>query len=212
MIALFNLIRDIKGSALSQQEVDAINAALAGEPIPEMDSEGFDFTDALAIILKHEGGYVNHPRDPGGRTNLGVTQRVWEAWIGRKATEADMRGLKQSDVQPLYERNYWQASGADRLPIGIALCVFDFAVNSGPARAVRYLQLTVGATADGRFGPQTLAEVLKDVRDFGEADVVRRYQAKRESFYRSLRTFPTFGRGWLRRNNETTAKALEIAG
>lgn len=170
---------------------------------------GFD--EALAVILRHEGGYVNHPRDPGGMTNLGVTKRVWEAWIKQPVDEAAMRALTPALVAPLYRANYWEASGADQLPAGLALCVFDFAVNAGPSRAVRYLQQTVGATIDGVFGPQTLAEVEKDIRATSEAALIRQYQAAREAYYRSLNTFPTFGKGWLRRVAETTEKALEWA-
>ena len=174
-------------------------------------SEPTGFERALAVILQHEGGYVNHPDDPGGRTNLGVTQRVWEAWTGQRATEAAMRALTPPVVAPLYEQNYWQASGANQLPAGLALCVFDFAVNAGAGRAVEILQEVVGATPDRVFGPQTLAEVLKDVRDVGEAEIIRQYQAARERYYRTRKKFPIFGKGWLRRNGETLEKALELA-
>ena len=211
MTTILTNLEPLRAMALGMvAEIDRL-AGLAVPPVATTDDPPASFSDALSVILRHEGGYVNHPRDPGGRTNLGVTQRVWEEYIGAKATEADMRALTQAKVEPLYEKLYWRVSGADRLPAGIGLCVFDFAVNSGPSRAVRYLQMVVGATQDGVFGPQTLAETMKDIADRGEADLIHRYQAAREKFYRSLRTFPTFGKGWLRRNSETTAKALEMA-
>lgn len=201
-INIMDGLLDVAGSALQRE-----GSPVQSEPQREVEG-GFDA--ALRVILKHEGGYVNDPDDPGGRTNLGVTQRVWEKFVGRKVGEAEMRALTPEMVEPLYEQHYWEASGADLLPFGLGLCVFDFAVNAGPARAVTFLQEAVGATADGRFGPQTLAEVLKDVQERGEAAVIRQYQAEREQYYRSLKMFWKYGKGWLRRNNETTAAALEL--
>ena len=93
------------------------------------------FTDALAIILKEEGGFVDDARDPGGATNLGVTARTWHTWSGMPATEAVMRALGQAKVSPLYKAWFWDKIAGDKLPIGLALAVFDFAVNGGPAKA-----------------------------------------------------------------------------
>lgn len=168
------------------------------------------FSEALREILHHEGGFANHPKDPGGMTNLGVTKRTWEGWTGRKASEAEMRALTPMTVAPLYRENYWNAVEGDKLPPGLALCVFDFAVNAGPGRAARYLQQLVGAPQDGKIGPQTLAAVAAYVDAHGEAEAVRAYQDARRGYYRSLGTFPTFGRGWLRRVDEVEAKAREM--
>jgi hypothetical protein len=166
------------------------------------------FPACLAIVLKHEGGYVNHPRDPGGRTNLGVTQRVWEAWIGRGATERDMRALTPDMVAPLYRQKYWNKVRAAELAPGLDLHVFDFGVNAGPARAIRYLQMMIGANPDGIFGPATMRALSNYIDQYGTRKAVTRYGELREQYYRSLRTFATFGRGWLRRNREVTAAAL----
>jgi lysozyme family protein len=168
------------------------------------------FPACLAIVLKHEGGYVNHPRDPGGRTNLGVTQRVWEAWIGRKATEQDMRALTPEMVAPLYRQKYWNKVRAAELAPGLDLHVFDFGVNAGPSRAIRYLQMMIGANPDGIFGPATMRALSNYIDQYGTRKAVTRYGELREQYYRSLRTFATFGRGWLRRNREVTAAALEM--
>ena len=168
------------------------------------------FPACLAIVLKHEGGYVNHPKDPGGRTNLGVTQRVWEAWTGKPATEQEMRSLTPAMVGPLYRRKYWDKVRAPDLAPGLDLHVFDFGVNAGPARAIRYLQMMVGANPDGAFGPATMRALSNYLDQYGTAAAIRRYGELREQYYRQLRTFPTFGRGWLRRNREVTAAALEM--
>lgn len=168
------------------------------------------FDKALPIILKHEGGYIHHPQDPGGRTNLGVTQRVWEAWVGRSVTEAEMRALTPAMVAPLYRKEYWDKLRCDDLPPGVALCVFDFGVNAGPARAARYLQNIVGAVSDGKIGPATINAVNQYVRLKSTRDLIRAYSTARRGYYQQLRTFKTFGRGWLRRTDEVEEAALKL--
>lgn len=170
-----------------------------------------NFDRCLAEILKHEGGFVNHPRDPGGMTNLGVTKATYEAWIGHPVNEAIMRGLTVAHVRALYKARYWDAVKGDDLPMGVDLCIFDFAVNAGPKRAVRYLQLMTGAIGDGVIGPNTLAQLQQYVRTHDKAHAVNRYQDLREAYYRKLKTFDTFGRGWLRRVKLVRDVALKMA-
>ena len=183
----------------------AIMAALDRLPANDL-----AFDAALAEVLHHEGGYVNHPSDPGGRTKFGVTQRTWEAWTGKPASEAEMRGLSVEDVRPLYRKRYWDEVRGDDLPGPLALCVFDFAVNAGPARAARFLQRMAGTAQDGVIGPATIAAVEGYTGAHGVAAAVRGYQDARRTYYRSLGTFPTFGKGWLRRVDEVEARALEM--
>jgi len=166
-----------------------------------------NFSKCLEIILRHEGGFVNHPRDPGGITNLGVTARTWGDWTGKTPTVQIMRGLTQVKVAPLYKARYWDAVKGDELPAGLDLCVFDFAVNAGPGRAAKMLQRLVGVAADGKIGAYTLGAVAKH----DPAALIREYQDARRDYYRSLGTFDTFGRGWLRRTDETEHAALEMA-
>jgi lysozyme family protein len=165
-----------------------------------------NWDEALLHILKYEGGYVNHPSDPGGMTNLGVTKRVWEEWTGKPATEADMRALTPEMVGPLYKTRYWNAVKGDDLPSGIDLCVFDAAVNAGVGRASKFLQQAVGVTADGQIGPKTFAAITAKPAD----DVIDEFCALREAHYKSLSTFATFGKGWMRRlaSVESEAKTL----
>ena len=150
---------------------------------------------------------MNHPKDPGGMTNLGVTKKTWEAWVGHAVTEDTMKALKPSDVAPLYEERYWKASGADRLNPGLDLTVFDYAVNAGPKRAIRTLQECLKVVADGSFGPKTLEAANR----CHLPSVIQEYAVRRISFYRTLPTFPTFGRGWSRRVKEVEAASLETA-
>lgn len=172
--------------------------------------EGTAFTAALDEVLQHEGGFANHPRDPGGVTMLGVTKRTWEDWTGKLASVDDMRALTREMVTPLYRKNYWDAVEADKLPPALALCVFDFAVNAGPGRAARMLQRMVGAPQDGKIGPLTLAAVTGFVHTNGDAGTVKFYQDMRRDYYRSLSNFKTFGRGWMRRVDEVEKAALGL--
>lgn len=169
-----------------------------------------NFETCLALMLAHEGGYVHHEKDPGGMTNLGVTKRVWEEWVGHEVDEKQMRALTHEMVAPLYKRKYWDAVRADDLVAGVDYVVFDVAVNSGPGRAVKFLQSCVGVTADGGFGPATLAAVKEAEKD--PARLVELYCAKRLEFLQSLKTFETFGKGWSRRVQEVKDKALKMLG
>ena len=108
-----------------------------------------NFEKCLFLLLEHEGNFVNHPSDPGGMTNLGVTAANWAMWVGHPVNEKQMRALTPSDVAPFYKRKYWDAIRADELPNGLDYCVFDCAVNSGVGRAVKILQSCVGVNPDG---------------------------------------------------------------
>ena len=165
-----------------------------------------NFDSALAAILHHEGGYVNHPADPGGMTNLGVTKRVWEEWVGHEVDEKDMRALTPEDVGPMYKAKYWDKIKGDDLPAGVDYIVFDAAINSGPSRATKWLQQSVGAIPDGMIGPGTLGKVAAVPAD----DIVEKYQQTRLEFLRSLPTWSTFGRGWGRRVQDVQVTAAKM--
>jgi len=162
-----------------------------------------NFDDALKAILHHEGGYVDHPKDPGGRTNLGCTQRVWEEWVGHPVDEKAMRALTPELVAPLYKAKYWDKIKGDELPNGVDYIVFDAAINSGPGRAAKWLQTVVGAVPDGAIGAGTLAKVAA----MPAADIVEKYQETRLQFLQSLPTWDTFGKGWGRRVAEVEVAA-----
>ena len=165
-----------------------------------------NYDKCLETILHHEGGYVNHPKDPGGETNLGVTKTVYEEFGGTK----DMKELTVEDVAPIYKKGYWDKMKGDDLPGGLDLCVFDFGVNAGPGRAAKYLQTQIGTVADGGIGPNTLAKLEEYIRENGEHEAVKKYQEMRQKYYESLSTFATFGKGWTRRVDETTKLALDL--
>ena len=166
-----------------------------------------NFDKCMEMLLAHEGGYVNHPSDPGGMTNLGVTKRTYDEFHGTDIDEEGMRNLTVEDVTPIYRRNYWERCRCQDLPDGVDWAVFDWAVNSGTGRAAKALQRAVGTLEDGAIGPQTLMCVGNEKPE----EIINRIAIHRDSFYRSLSTFDTFGRGWLRRNDETREQALDMA-
>lgn len=162
-----------------------------------------NFDSALKAVLHHEGGYVLHKDDPGGMTNLGVTKKVWEEWVGHPVDEKAMRALTPELVGPMYKAKYWDKIRGDDLPTGVDYAVFDAAVNSGPGRAAKWLQACVGVEQDGGIGPKTLAAVAA----FDPADLVEDYAKRRLSFLMDLPHWATFGKGWSRRVAEVQTVA-----
>jgi lysozyme family protein len=164
------------------------------------------FKKCLELVLKSEGGYIDHPKDPGGRTNLGVTQAVWEEWLGHPVSEKDMKAFTPEKVAPMYEMKYWRTSYCEKLPQGLNLLVFSMAVNSGSGRAVKLLQRCLGLVEDGVIGARSMAKI----QECSAVDLVERYSATRKAFYESLKLFPVFGNGWLNRCDKERLEALEL--
>lgn len=165
-----------------------------------------NFDACYAFVLQSEGGYVNDPRDPGGMTNLGVTKRAWESYVGHEVTEADMRALTPDQVKPFYKENYWDKSAGDQLPLGVDYVVFDYAVNSGYMRANKMLQKCVGTVPDGSIGPMTLDKVL----DANKSELVLDVCENRLRYLQSLSTYNTFGKGWKARVKLVEQRALNM--
>jgi lysozyme family protein len=163
-----------------------------------------NFTKCFQHVLMHEGGYVEHPRDPGGVTNLGVTKATWQLWTKQPVTNEMMRNLTPDLVRPLYLERYWNAIKGDDLPAGLDYSVFDCAVNSGPTQATRFLQREVGTAVDGIIGPLT----LKAVKEQDARDLIKRYNAARLRFLQQLPTWTFFGRGWSKRVSEVLDTSL----
>jgi len=165
-----------------------------------------NFEECMARLLEHEGGYVWHAQDPGGETNFGVTRAVYEQYVGRQVMNGEMEGLTHDDVYPIYKENYWDAVRGDDLPSGVDWSCFDWAVNSGKSRASKALQRIVGVEADGGIGPMT----LQAVAEVEPEEIIKQMHYVRDKFYRSLDTFEVFGKGWVRRNDETKEQALNL--
>ena len=170
------------------------------------------WTVCLAQILKHEGGYADHPADPGGATNMGITHKTLARWRGVEPwwdlPKAEVAALTRTEASAIYKALYWERCKAGALPAGVDLAVFDYAVNSGPDRAVKTLQALVGVVRDGFVGPLTLAAVAKrDPRALIEAICDQRM-----GFLKRLAHWASFGRGWTSRVAEIRAAALADVG
>jgi len=148
----------------------------------------------MAEVFKHEGGYVDHPRDPGGATNLGITHLTLAAHRGRKVTKADVKALGKQEAENIYRKSYWAKVHGDHLPYGLDLVAMDGAVNSGPSRGAKWLQRGVGAKADGKIGGQTI-----EAARAADVGAIERACDARMSFLRGLKHWGTFGKGWSRR-------------
>jgi lysozyme family protein len=173
-----------------------------------------NFEKSLALVLKSEGGFTTDVRDNGnklpdgraGSTNLGVTQANWEAFVGHPVSWNDMKALNPTTVAPFYKRKYWDLVRGDELPTPLDYILFDFAVNAGPGTAIKILQRAVGTTPDGALGPITLGVV----KAIPVKLLIERYSDEKEKFYKGLKQFPIFGKGWLSRveHVEVNAKTM----
>lgn len=176
-----------------------------------------NFQRALSLVLKHEGGWADHPKDPGGATMRGVTLATFRRYVKPNATKDDLRKITDEQLAMVYRRYYWDAVAGAELPDGIDYAVFDFAVNSGPARAAKYLQAIVGTKQDGKIGPATLAAT----RAMFHAEVIHKLCDSRMAYLKRAKgssgalkgklLWPTFGKGWASRVTDVRRQALELA-
>ena len=162
-----------------------------------------NYPQALKQVLKYEGGYVDHPKDPGGPTNKGVTQAVYDAWQKKNGLPTQsVRNISDAAVAAIYKQQYWDAISGDDLPSGVDFAVFDFAVNSGVSRAAKYLQAVVGVTQDGQIGPATIQAT--------KTYVAMAVTNKRLAFMQSLSIWSTFGKGWSARIADVKNQILAL--
>ena len=155
-----------------------------------------NYQTALTNVLKSEGLWSDNPADPGGATMKGITLVVYRNWKRNPhLTKDDLKNISDQDVYDLYKQLYWDKIHGDDLPSGVDYAVFDSAVNMGVGRASKLIQEAVGVTSDGVLGPASLSAIQKaDTKE-----LIEKFSALKESFYRSLATFQTFGKGWLNR-------------
>lgn len=166
-----------------------------------------NFTACLAHVFKFEGGYVDHPRDPGGATNMGITHRTLAAHRRTSVSKQDVRDLTKAEAGEIYKQRYWFPVKGGDLPYGMDLVAFDGGVNSGPSRGAKWLQRALGVKADGAVGAKTLAAALNAPDG---VKVIQRACAARMGFLKALGTWSTFGRGWSRRVASVEAEAVAM--
>lgn len=169
------------------------------------------FQRALKVTLAWEGGYSNHKDDPGGATQKGVTQKVYDAWRkGKGQKTRSVKQLEQAELEAIYRLQYWDAISGDKLPLGLDLAVFDYAVNSGPSRAARSLQQVLGERTDAHIGVSTIGKA-EAMAAADEEKLIADYCAARLAFCQKLSTWSTFGKGWARRINGVRDSAIALA-
>ena len=168
-----------------------------------------NFEYSLAQVLKSEGGYTGPTGlkgDPGGETNMGVTKAAWSTWLKRPIADGEMAKLTHADIIPFYKALYWDKAYCPQLPTGVDYMAFDAAVNMGVGQSIRLLQKSLGCVPDGVIGANTIKVILySDI-----TNIIDKYSAQKEQFYRSLALFNTFGNGWLNRVQQVkqNAKAM----
>ena len=166
-----------------------------------------DFKECLGLVLKSEGGWTGSQGlkgDAGGETNLGVTKAIWEEWVGHPVTT--MKNLTKDLVAPLYEQRYWRPCYGEVLPRGLDFLCFSFGVNAGCGRSIKVLQASLGLVCDGVIGPR----VMQKLRESNIADVIKGFSESRREYYRSLKQFPIFGKGWISRTDKEEQEALNM--
>ena len=167
-----------------------------------------NFKSALKHVLVHEGGWADHPDDPGGPTMKGVTLVTYRRHFGENKSKDDLRNISDKQLEKIYRSGYWDKCLCDKLPAGVDYAVFDAAVNSGPGRSAKWLQAAVGAKQDGGIGPKTLAKAEED----DPIKITNNMCDRRLTFLRNLSTWPTFGRDWERRVEGVRSTAIAMAG
>ena len=148
-----------------------------------------NFDQAFEKVIGHEGGYVNHHKDPGGETKYGISKRAYP--------NVDIKNLTLAQAKQIYKRDYWDKCHGDSLPDDVRFDMFDFAVNAGISAAIRVMQRALNVADDGIWGPRTTAAAKAAAASPQYLD--KRFNGFRLKYYTSLKGFDTFGRGWVNR-------------
>jgi lysozyme family protein len=162
----------------------------------------------LPLLLAHEGGYTNHPSDPGGPTNFGITIHDYCKYVKADATAADVRAMKKDDAKRIFREKYWNAQRCDDLPAGVDYAVFDYGVNSGVVRSGKILRRVLDLSGDTTAITDT---VVAAARVTNAEHLVKLICDERLRFLQSLKTWPVFGVGWGRRVADVRSSALKLA-
>jgi lysozyme family protein len=166
------------------------------------------YDEALRRLLAHEGGYVNHPSDPGGPTNFGITLADYRRYRKPDATAADVRAMKVGDANAIYRAKYWNAQRCDQLPPGVDYSIFDYGVNSGTGRSGKVLRRVLGLSDKTSVVND---EVLRAVGKRDPKALIAAINDERLAFLKHLKTWPVFGAGWSRRVAGVRSVSLRMA-
>jgi len=172
-----------------------------------------EFEDALKFVLKWEGGFTNHPKDPGGATNKGITQKVYDVYkVSRKHPKMSVKHILDFEVKEIYETKYWDLVRAKWLKAPLGLVMFDTAVNFGPAGAIRRLQKALRLNVTG-----TWTQEISDVIHECDAGKVALEICKLRKIWRNYRvkqnpSQKVFLQGWLNRDNDLINEVNKLLG
>lgn len=145
------------------------------------------YGDIIDFIIELEGGYVNHPNDPGGETKFGISKRSYP--------NLDIKNLTRQHAETIYRQDFWEKFNLDKLPPKLGAAVMCAAINHGAGRPIRWLQMLLGVNPDGKIGQQTLrAATACDINE-----VLIDFHIMREDFFMRNPNFDVFGKGWRRR-------------
>ncbi len=177
-------------------------------------SKNEQFQSALAHILRFEGGYVDHPRDPGGATKFGITRKTLARFRGIspwwQLPKIAVKKMGRIEAAQIYFKYYWLRTQADELPEALAFTMFDYAVNSGPRRAISEIQIIVRTDVDGIVGPKTKLAIKEYCKRSSLQDLLSQYIENRHSFLRKLKTYSVFGSGWRNRITHVKQQAAKL--
>jgi lysozyme family protein len=151
------------------------------------------YDEVLRRLLAHEGGYTNHPSDPGGPTNFGITIYDYRKYVKPNATATDVRAMTVNEAKAIYRAKYWNAQRCDELPAGVDYSVFDYGVNRGIGRSGKVLRRVVGLADTTHVVSD---EVLRAVAKRDPKALVIAINDERLAFLKRLKTWPVFGKGW----------------
>lgn len=169
-----------------------------------------NFSTALRLVLIDEGGNDDDPRDHGGRTSRGITQSNYDSWCDlNNKPKGDVWKATDQEISDIYRSQYWEPY-CPSLPTGIDYLFFDISVNCGRTQAVRQFQKALGVKVDGMLGNSTRSALISQAT-LDTPSLIKRISDQRRAFYRALKQFPIFGKGWLNRVNHAEKSALAMA-
>jgi len=175
-----------------------------------------NFEKAIVVLLKHEGGYVNNPNDPGGATNYGVSLRFLKDYpeLGDIDKDGDVdiqdiKNMKIADAKKIYQKIWWDKNKYGNIVDDtIATKVFDAAVNMGTSQAHKLLQTALNKafgmrlTVDGIVGPATMG-VINACADDKEQILLTAFCDEMWGFYQRIIArnpkLKVFENGWKNR-------------
>lgn len=187
-----NSLADIKALLLilAKDELAEMPDIVDVEPEISKD-KGYEelFLEVLKLTLTYEGGYVNHPNDPGGATNFGVTQKTYNRYNRENNNSIkDVKDITHEEVSDIYYYGYWLLGRCHEIPYPLSSLVFDSGVNCGVRNGIKFMQRTLNGfgcklLVDGKVGPKTIASAKEIAYSKTAEEIVAEFNSHRQSYY-----------------------------